>query len=314
MSKLSLLILLLFLTLSFGCEQAVKKQSLTGYIEAINYYVITPESGYLSHSSLKEGMPVNATLTVASLDNEAQKIALTRTTRLVEQRRAEYENLLSGQRPEELAVSEKALRAQQVITDEAQRIFERQKALLKQNLTSQAELDHASAEYQAARAKVEEIQQGLISQKLPARGAAITAAFAAVEQAIAQKSLAQWQLDRRNIIAGNEGTVEQVYFREGEFVSQGQPIAAITSTSQVKVRFYLPQQQLSTLKIGQTVMLDSDAGDQQKAKISYIAKEPSFMPPVLYSKKNRDKLVFLVEANVVGETALRQGQPVDITL
>jgi HlyD family secretion protein len=52
------------------------------------------------------------------------------------------------------------------------------------------------------------------------------------------------------------------------------------------------------------------------ATISFIADRAEFTPPVLYSKENRAKLVFLVEAKPAQEVAakLNPGQPVDVTL
>jgi HlyD family secretion protein len=52
------------------------------------------------------------------------------------------------------------------------------------------------------------------------------------------------------------------------------------------------------------------------ATISFIADRAEFTPPVLYSKENRAKLVYLVEARPAPDIAARlnPGQPVDVTL
>jgi HlyD family secretion protein len=52
------------------------------------------------------------------------------------------------------------------------------------------------------------------------------------------------------------------------------------------------------------------------ATISFIADRAEFTPPVLFSRENRAKLVFLVEARPVADVAARlnPGQPVDVTL
>jgi HlyD family secretion protein len=50
--------------------------------------------------------------------------------------------------------------------------------------------------------------------------------------------------------------------------------------------------------------------------VRHVAQQAEFTPPVIYSKDNRGKLVFLVEAWPSAEDAkkLHPGQPVDITL
>jgi HlyD family secretion protein len=52
------------------------------------------------------------------------------------------------------------------------------------------------------------------------------------------------------------------------------------------------------------------------ATVSYIATEPEYTPPVIYSNETRAKLVFMVEARPSVENAgrLRPGQPVAVTL
>ena len=53
-----------------------------------------------------------------------------------------------------------------------------------------------------------------------------------------------------------------------------------------------------------------------EAKISYIARQAEYTPPVLYTREQRSKLVFLIEAlpAPADATRLKPGQPVDVTL
>lgn len=48
------------------------------------------------------------------------------------------------------------------------------------------------------------------------------------------------------------------------------------------------------------------------ARITFIAREAEYVPPVIYSAESRQKLVFLVEARLDDPDALRPGQPVDV--
>ena len=49
------------------------------------------------------------------------------------------------------------------------------------------------------------------------------------------------------------------------------------------------------------------------AKISYVSPKPEFTPPVIYSRKSRDRLVFLVEAVPGDARNLAPGLPVEVT-
>ena len=50
------------------------------------------------------------------------------------------------------------------------------------------------------------------------------------------------------------------------------------------------------------------------ARVSFIAKQSEFTPPVIYSLEERAKLVFLIEALPDKPSEFRVGQPVDVTL
>jgi HlyD family secretion protein len=51
------------------------------------------------------------------------------------------------------------------------------------------------------------------------------------------------------------------------------------------------------------------------ARISFIAPQAEYTPPVIYSRENRAKLVFLVEARPEAPNpALHPGLPVEVTL
>jgi HlyD family secretion protein len=49
--------------------------------------------------------------------------------------------------------------------------------------------------------------------------------------------------------------------------------------------------------------------------VAYVATEPEFTPPVIYSNDTRAKLVFMIEARPSedGAQVLRPGQPVVVT-
>ena len=50
------------------------------------------------------------------------------------------------------------------------------------------------------------------------------------------------------------------------------------------------------------------------ARVSFIARLAEFTPPVIYSREERSKLVYLIEALPEQPDALRVGQPIDVAL
>ncbi len=137
---------------------------------------------------------------------------------------------------------------------------------------------------------------------------------AALREAEAKLNSAQTRLRRRSIVSPVDGIVQQVYFREGELVVAGRPIIAILPPGNLKVRFYVAQAVLPRLAIGDSVNVHCDGCGPQTAKISFIARQAEYTPPVIYSEQERSKLVFLIEALPENPAQMRVGQPVSVTL
>ncbi|MEA2904720.1 MAG: HlyD family secretion protein [Alphaproteobacteria bacterium] len=144
---------------------------------------------------------------------------------------------------------------------------------------------------------------------------AVEDAEAALRTAQARLNSAQTRLARRKMFSPVEGSVEQIYFRAGEMVPANRPVVALLPPGNFKVRFYVSEAKLPQLKIGAVVNIHCDgcAGDLT-AKISFIARSAEFTPPVIYSREERTKLVFMIEARPEQPERLRVGQPVSVTL
>jgi HlyD family secretion protein len=140
-------------------------------------------------------------------------------------------------------------------------------------------------------------------------------AESALRTSQARLNSARTRLTRRKMASPVTGTVQQVYYRPGEMVPAGRPIVALLPPGNLKVRFYVPEAVLPRLAYGDVVRVNCDGcpGDIT-ATVSFIAKTAEFTPPVIYSREERAKLVFLIEALPNKPEALRVGQPIDVTV
>ena len=94
-------------------------------------------------------------------------------------------------------------------------------------------------------------------------------------------------------------------------------MASLLPPGNVKARFYVPEPVLARVRPGTVVTLACDGcGAPIRATVDYVSNRAEYTPPVLYSKENRAKLVYLVEARPAAADAvkLNPGQPVDVTL
>lgn len=140
-------------------------------------------------------------------------------------------------------------------------------------------------------------------------------AEAALRTAQARLNSAETRLVRRKLASPVTGTVQQVYFRPGEMVAAGRPILALLPPGNLKVRFYVPEAVLPQLAYGDEVKVACDGcSPDLTARISFMASSAEFTPPVIYSRDERSKLVFLIEALPEKPQEFRVGQPIEVTL
>ena len=144
---------------------------------------------------------------------------------------------------------------------------------------------------------------------------ALEDAEAALRTSQARLNSSQTRLTRRKMASPVTGSVEQVYFRPGEMVPAGKPVLALLPPGNLKVRFFVSEALLPQIKIGETVTITCDGcAANLAAKVSFIARQSEFTPPVIYSLDERSKLVFLIEARPERPEALRVGQPMSVAL
>jgi HlyD family secretion protein len=140
-------------------------------------------------------------------------------------------------------------------------------------------------------------------------------AESALRQAKANLDWAKTRLARRSASSPAEGTIQEVYYRPGETVQPGRPVVALLPPPNLKLRFFASEALLPEIKYGQTVPVSCDGCEQGlTATVSFIAKSAEYTPPVIYSREERAKLVFLIEARPVQPEKFRVGQPVTVAL
>ena len=293
------------------------ERPLQGYIEGEYVRLAAPFAGTLQQVGVQRGEQVTAGAPVFALENINETAARRQAQAQLEAAQARAENLRSGRRPAEVETVAEQMRQAQAARDLAAANLRRQEALAGSGFISKAALDDARTQLKREDAQVASFGAQVTTAKLPARAAEIRAAEADVEAAREALAQSDWRLGQRAVVAPIAGLVHDTYYVVGDWVAAGAPVASILAPANVKARFFVPETALGRIKLGQTVQLACDGcGAPIAATIAFIADRAEFTPPVLYSKENRAKLVYLVEAKPGPTDAARlhPGQPVDVTL
>jgi len=297
-----------------GCGEK-STGTFQGYLEGEYVYVAAPLAGALTNLAVARGDSVKAGQILFELERQSEADALAQAEKNLAQAQAQLDDLLKGKRPTEIAsLTAQLERAQADLKLSAAQLVRREK-LDVTDVVSKEELDQARAQNDASQAQVNQLTADLATAKLGGRDDAIRAAQAAVESQKAARDKAKWAFDQKLQFAPANAAVHDTLYRQGEFVAAGNPVVALLPPENLKVRFFVPQEKLPSVKIGEAVSVKPDgAARAVSATVNYISTQAEYTPPVIYSRETRAELVFMIEAKFSPADAaeLRPGQPVDV--
>ncbi len=310
----TILLALLFFVLT-ACQSQQTNTELTGYIEAELRMVAAPQAGWITEQTVKEGDVVTEQQLLFKLDQVSQLAQAEQAEQNLRAAEAKLQDLQKGARPEEVKALSSQLQEAKARLTLAEKEAIRIQALVSKGLTTKEQLDRAQTDVAVSQAQVKTIEQNIQVAGLGGRIDALIGAEASIRAAAANYDNKQYQLSQRTLLSQLSGLVYEVYYHQGEYVPTAAPVLAIRLTDQDKVRFHVPQDQLTQVQLGQNIQVNADSlAAPVNAKVTYIASTAEFTPPVIYSKDSRAKLVFLVEATLPTGHKLKPGLPVDITL
>ncbi len=308
----------LLLLLAPLCLAACQPQDDTihGYIEGEFVKVAPTSGGLLETLSVERGQNVQAGDPLFSLDLTELTAERDSAAANIQEQQAKLQDLMKGERPEEIEVILKQREQAQATLINAQAEYERTLPLSKTGAASISDRDDAKAALDNAKARMEELNAQLKAANLGGRIDQIEAARATVDMARQSLLRAEKRLEDAAPLSPASGMIDDTFYRPGEYVGAGQPVVNLLPPENVKARFFVSQKTVPQLKPGQKVAITCDGcAAPIAATISYIAPESEYTPPVIYSVESRDKLVFLIEAKPdTFHSELRPGLPVDIDL
>lgn len=288
-----------------------------GYVEADYVHVASPVAGALAELRVRRGQAVAEGAPLFLLEQDYERASLSVATHGLKQAMDKLANTMKGQRPTELAAINARLGQADTSLKLAQTEYKRRQTLYEARTISTEEMDKARTEYELKVQQVREISANLSTAKLGGRSDEISAAQAEVEAAKARVEQAAWTLKQKSQNAPQNATVFDTLFAQGEWVPAGKAVAVLLPAANIKVRFYVPEELVGRLSLGQKAEVRMDGvADPVAVRLSYISPQAEYTPPILFSSQSRAKLVFLVEAQPAPEHAasLHPGQPVDIRL
>ncbi|WP_343737647.1 HlyD family efflux transporter periplasmic adaptor subunit [Achromobacter sp.] len=300
----------------FGCGNN-DQPFYQGYVEGDYVYVASSEPGRLDTLAVRRGQQVDANQPLYALDATREAAARDQAQAEAAAARAQLEDIATGKRAPEVDVSLAQLAQAQAASRRSAAQLARDNAQFRIGGIARSQLDDSREQAQSDAARVRELQAQVEVNRLPGRDEARRAQASQVEAADAALAQAEWTLNQKQLAAPAAGRIFDTMYRVGEWVPAGSPVVSLLPPGNIKVRFFVPETVVGSLKIGQQATLRCDGcGDPIPVRIDYVSDQAEYTPPVIYSRESRSKLVYMVEARPAPDQAARlhPGQPVEATL
>jgi multidrug resistance efflux pump len=273
--------------------------------------------------------------------NRPQEIAQADAT--LHENAALLQEALNGPRTEDIHQAEADFAAAKANATDAQSTYERMKPLVAKDVISKQRFDSYTAQRDNTAQLAESAHQRLAVLQAGTRTEDVQAARARYAQSLAADQLAHAGYRHQDITSGKgrltqaqarvaeldatlreahlvspaEATVETVSVRPGDLVPPNQIILTLLEPSQLWVKVYIPETDLSRIKVGQsaTVTVDSLNGRKFTGAIQQINSAAEFLPRNVQTRDDRSHEVFGVKVHVDNpDNVLKSGMAATVTL
>ncbi len=302
------------LLLLCGCKRSANAP-IQGYIEGEFVYVASPLPGSLKTLMVQKGGQVKSNDALFALENISETASMNEAQARLAQARANLEDARKARRPSEIEALKAQLEESQAALELAENEWVRQGKLSAAGAGIASDLDRARSSREQSANRVKSLEAQISTANLGARSDQIDAAMEEVRSREAALAGSAWNLSQKSQTAPQAGFVFDTLYREGEWVAAGRPVVVLLPPQNIKLRCFVPERRVGAIHAGDRLRVSVDgAHEPLAARVSYVSPQVEYTPPVIYSKENRAKLMFMVEAVFEPSDAatLHPGQPVDV--
>ncbi len=301
----------------------------TGYVEATEVRVAADVGGRLLDVNAAEGDRVAAGDVIARIDTADAELALRRAAAERDQAAAQLSLVRAGSRPEDIRQAstqvqsaQSDVKAAQAELDAATADLQRFENLLRANAGSIKQRDDAATRTDVAAARLRSAQEraqgaadALAKLRAGARRQEVDTARARVASTDAQIATLQKAVNDAIVKTPVGGIVTAKLLDTGEMTAPRAPIIVVTDLDHAWANVYVDERLVPQLKIGQSAMLLTDAGQRLNGTISFISPKAEFTPRNVQTADERSKLVYRIKVTADNRAGvLKPGMPVEAEL
>ncbi|EPJ6750826.1 HlyD family efflux transporter periplasmic adaptor subunit [Acinetobacter baumannii] len=294
--------------------------TLYGNVDIRQVSLAFEQSGRIQKLLVQEGDKVQAGQVLATLNTNALQI---QAKQAQAQLKAQQEAIVKqevGARPEEITQAKAQLASAQAELDKTNKNLQRLQILVSSTdgrAISQQELDYAKSNQHSAEAAVRERQANLELLIKGARKEDREATRAQYEVTKANLDLINYNLTQAELRSPVNAVVRARLQEVGDMTTAQKAVYTLALTNPKWIRVYVNEQDLSSIKMGDTAQVIRDAYPNQpmNGKIGYISSVAEFTPKTVQTEEIRTTLVYEVRVYVHDPNdQLKMGQPVTVNV
>ena len=259
-----------------GCNK--ENTAYQGYVDGELRYISADFPGILENLYVRRGDNVTVGEKLFTLEKNPEKDSFTEANDRLSEAQAEIDRLNKSLEYDKTKL-------------------QRRLDLKTKNFSSQEDVDSAQNEYDITYQQWLKAKEDLL-------------ASTAIRNRLA------WTVSRKEVSSNLNGFVFDTYYKPGELILAGRPVLSLLAPEDVRILFFVPETEISKIKIKQKVKITCDNCKPITAIVTYISPRAEYTPPINYSEQLRSKLIFMIEARSDPETnkTIHLGLPVSVTL
>jgi len=290
-SNIQLIIGLAFLLGFTSCAKSDSDFDAAGTFEATEVVVSSEAVGKIMQFDITEGQTIVENQIVGSIDSTQlylKKRQLIATQKALQSRRPDIHKQI-------------ATLVQQISTAKSEQ--KRIENLVKANATNTKQLDDVNAQI-----AVLEKQLTATKSTLETTNNGISGDNEALQIQVEQL---EDQLTKCRITSPITGTVLTKYAEKGELAVAGKALFKVADISNMVLRAYITNSQLTEIKIGQKVKVFADSNDDKQKEydgtVNWISSKSEFTPKTIATRDERANMVYAVKIQVKNDGFLKIG-------
>ena len=277
--------------LLFSCHNEDGEYDATGVFETTEVIVSAQGTGEIMRFDIDEGQTVDAEVELGYIDTvqlSLKKQELLANLEATDSRRYDVARQIASLR-EEIATQK---REQQ-----------RYQNLVQAKAANQKQLDDINA-----RLATLEKQLAAQTETLENGNRTVSGQVRMLEAQLAQ---VEDQIGKCRISSPINGTILSKYAEAGELASQGRALFKVGDIVNMYLRAYITADQLTELKIGQSVRVFADEGESGRREyagtVSWISDKAEFTPKTIQTRDERANLVYAVKIQIQNDGFVKRG-------